>query len=41
MVGFMMAGWTHRKQALHDLMAGCLVLKKTSPSLSVRLPEAG
>jgi uncharacterized RDD family membrane protein YckC len=41
MVGFMMAGWTHRKQALHDMMAGCLVLKKTSPSVSVRLPEAG
>jgi len=40
MVGFMMAGWTHRKQALHDLMAGCLVLKKSSPSLAVRLPEA-
>jgi len=41
MVGFMMAGWTHRKQALHDMMAGCLVLKKTSPSLSVRLPGSG
>jgi uncharacterized RDD family membrane protein YckC len=41
MIGFMMAGWTHRKQALHDMMAGCLVLKKTSPGISVRLPEAG
>lgn len=25
-VGFMMAGWTKRKQALHDMMAGCLVV---------------
>ena len=41
MIGFLMAGWTHRKQALHDMMAGCLVLKKTSPGVSVRLPEAG
>jgi uncharacterized RDD family membrane protein YckC len=27
-IGFMMAGWTQRKQALHDLMAETLVLKK-------------
>lgn len=27
-IGFMMAGWTKRKQALHDLMSNCLVLKK-------------
>ena len=27
-VGFMMAGWTARKQALHDIMAGTLVVKK-------------
>ena len=26
MVGFMMAGWTRRKQALHDMMAKCLVV---------------
>jgi uncharacterized RDD family membrane protein YckC len=38
-VGFMMAGWTHRKQALHDMMAGCLVLKRSDPSVRVRLPE--
>jgi len=25
-VGFMMAGWTQRKQALHDMIAGTLVL---------------
>ena len=25
-IGFMMAGWTNRKQALHDKVAGCLVI---------------
>ena len=25
LVGFMMAGWTARKQALHDMMAQCVV----------------
>ena len=28
LVGFMMAGFTERKQALHDLIAGCLVVNK-------------
>jgi len=27
-IGFMMAGWTQQKQALHDIMASCLVLRK-------------
>ncbi|HEX5354064.1 MAG TPA: RDD family protein [Rhodanobacteraceae bacterium] len=27
-VGFMMAGWTRRKQALHDMMAGCCVVRR-------------
>lgn len=27
-VGFLLAGWTARKQALHDLMAGCCVVRK-------------
>jgi uncharacterized RDD family membrane protein YckC len=26
-IGYMMAGWTQRKQALHDIMANCLVLR--------------
>lgn len=26
--GFMMAGFTDRKQGLHDMMSGCLVVKK-------------
>ena len=28
MIGFIMAGFTERKQGLHDIMAGCLVLNK-------------
>jgi hypothetical protein len=28
MIGFMMAGWTQRKQALHDKIADCLVTKR-------------
>ena len=27
-IGFLMIGWTAKKQALHDLMAGTLVLKR-------------
>ena len=27
-IGYMMAGFTEKKQALHDMIAGCLVLKK-------------
>ena len=27
-IGYIMAGFTVRKQALHDLIAGCLVLRK-------------
>lgn len=27
-IGYLMAGWTKRKQALHDMAAGCLVVKK-------------
>lgn len=27
-IGFIMAGFTEKKQALHDMMAGCLVIKK-------------
>lgn len=29
-VGFMMAGWTRRKQGLHDMMAGTLVARSES-----------
>jgi uncharacterized RDD family membrane protein YckC len=30
-IGFLMAGFTEKKQALHDLLAGCLVIKKPYP----------
>lgn len=39
-IGFMMAGWTERKQGLNDKMAGCLVVRKTSPNgTDIRLPD--
>jgi len=28
-IGYIMAGFTEKRQALHDMIAGCLVLKKT------------
>jgi uncharacterized RDD family membrane protein YckC len=28
LIGYIMAGFTERKQALHDMMAGCLVLRR-------------
>jgi uncharacterized RDD family membrane protein YckC len=28
MIGFIMAGFTEKKQALHDMIANCLVIKK-------------
>jgi len=28
LIGYMMAGFTEKKQALHDIMANCLVVKK-------------
>ena len=31
-IGFMMAGWTARKQALHDLMAETLVVRLRRPN---------
>lgn len=30
MIGYLMAGWTQRKQALHDMIAGTLVVRKVS-----------
>ena len=34
LIGYFMAGWTKKKQALHDKMAGCLVVKNNSPIFS-------
>ncbi|MGC4090180.1 MAG: RDD family protein [Polyangiaceae bacterium] len=31
LIGFMMVGWTARKQGLHDLIAGTLVYKSRNP----------
>ncbi len=28
MIGYILAGLTEKKQALHDLIAGCLVVRK-------------
>jgi uncharacterized RDD family membrane protein YckC len=33
LIGYMMVGWTQRKQGLHDMMAGTLVWKAASPEL--------
>ena len=33
--GFMMAGWTKRRQALHDMPIDCLVIRVGEPSLSL------
>jgi uncharacterized RDD family membrane protein YckC len=27
-IGYIMAGFTEKKQALHDMIAGCLVLRR-------------
>jgi uncharacterized RDD family membrane protein YckC len=35
-IGFLMVGWTHRKQGLHDLLAGTLVVRLRPPSDLVR-----
>lgn len=34
-VGFMMAGWTKRRQALHDMPSDCVVIRVAEPSLSL------
>ena len=34
-VGFMMAGWTRRRQALHDMPSDCIVVRVAEPSLSL------
>jgi uncharacterized RDD family membrane protein YckC len=28
-IGYIMAGFTEQKQALHDMMAGCLVVRRS------------
>ncbi len=41
MIGYLMAGWTRRKQALHDLVAGCLVVNREAPAEALRSDNAG
>ncbi len=40
-VGFLMIAWTLRKQGLHDIMAGTLVVRLRSPSDLVRFNPPG
>ena len=35
MIGFMMAGWTKRRQALHDIPTDCLVIRVSPESFSL------
>jgi len=37
-IGFMMAGWTRQKQALHDIMTGCLVIRVPRTVQRIALP---
>jgi uncharacterized RDD family membrane protein YckC len=40
LIGYMMAGWTRQKQALHDMICGTLVLKKVRSPLRIDVPKA-
>jgi uncharacterized RDD family membrane protein YckC len=40
-VGYLLAAWTPRKQALHDLMAGCCVVRKTELAAWQQAAAAG
>jgi uncharacterized RDD family membrane protein YckC len=39
LVGYILAGFTERKQALHDLIAGCLVLRRPGAETFLRTPS--
>jgi len=43
MIGYLMAGFTSRKQALHDMVAGCLVVNRSAPEDLIQqgVKEAG
>jgi uncharacterized RDD family membrane protein YckC len=38
-VGYMMAGWTRRKQGLHDMIAGTLVLRRIHETEHIVVPS--
>ncbi len=39
LLGYLLAGLTERKQALHDLIAGCLVLRRPGAETFLRTPS--
>lgn len=41
MIGYLMAAFTQRKQCLHDMIAGTLVLRAQLPAAGVALPGGG
>jgi uncharacterized RDD family membrane protein YckC len=38
-IGFIMAAFTLKKQGLHDIMAGCLVIRRSEKSINMSLPN--
>jgi len=38
-VGFMMAGWTKRRQALHDIPCDCIVIRVPQENICSLLPK--
>lgn len=38
-IGFFMAGWTQRKQALHDKLAGCCIVKENIQAVALENEE--
>jgi len=41
LIGFMMVGWTHRKQGLHDKIAGTVVLRRAAQVFTPTVHEVG
>ena len=41
LIGFMMVGWTHKKQGLHDKIAGTLVLRRAAQVFTPTVHEVG
>ncbi len=39
LVGYLLAGFTERKQALHDMISGCLVLRRPGAETFLRTPS--
>jgi uncharacterized RDD family membrane protein YckC len=38
-IGFLMAGWTSQKQALHDKLADCIVIRLPRAAKPLKLPH--